>query len=270
MKGARVHRIERQGPGAGASLGASLDMSRGHGSDFRGVPLLVLAAEISFVALLGVALPVLALASRRRFDEGRVPRGRALFIQVFVQLVVIGLIATAVAAITSMPAFVPPRLDVATIGGALAFLLIAAGSLPLRWRRASAEDRRRLGRLLPREREDAVPWILLCLAAGWAEELAYRGVLTGILERWSGSLVVASVISAIAFAAAHAVQGRKAALVVFGFALAFQALCEISGSLVPAMIVHAAYDLVAGALSARLAAREPREATEDASTNAAG
>lgn len=245
------------------SPGACLDMSWAHARHSACVSLVALIAELLFVALLGLTLPALAVASKRRFDEGRVPRGRALFLQILVQLVVVGVLATAVALVGGREMYAAPEWNAATIGGSLLFLILTAGSVPLRWRRTSREDRRRLARLLPRKSEDALPWTLLCLAAGWAEELAYRGVLTGILAGWTGSFVAGSLLSALAFGAAHAVQGWRSAVVVGAFALGFQALCVASGSLIPAMIVHAAYDLIAGAAYARLAARDDRKGAGD-------
>ena len=229
--------------------------------------LAVRLAEAAYVALFAAILPLLAFASRGRFDDGRIPAGRRLFVQVLAQLVVLGLIATVAAAVTGLPILAAPRLSAPVLASCAAFLAIAAGTIPLRWRRASPKDRERLGRLLPRGREDAATWTLVCLAAGYSEELAYRGVLTGILAGWTGSLLAASIFSAIAFGLAHAVQGMRSVAVVVVFGLAFQALCVLSGSLLPAMIVHALYDLVAGAAYARLAARERDERAAEASTD---
>jgi membrane protease YdiL (CAAX protease family) len=215
--------------------------------------LAVLAIEAACVALLGVAIPLLAMASRRRFDEGRVPRGSRLFVQVIAQLLVIGAFATGVAAATGRLELATPRNLLATTLSGGTFLAVAALTMPWRWRLATPADRARLAQLLPQDRSDAVAWTLACLAAGWAEELAYRGVLTSILAGWTGSLAAGALLSAIAFALAHAVQGPRSALVVFAFALGFQGLCLLSGSLLPAMIVHAAYDLIAGAVYGRLA-----------------
>lgn len=215
-----------------------------------------LGLEAAFVALLGVVLPVLALASRRRFDEGRVPSGSRLFVQVIAQLLVIGALALVVGAAAGRLGGSAPRNLAATGAAGLSFLVVSAATMPLRWRKAPAEDRARLERILPKQRSDAPAWTVACLAAGWAEELAYRGVLTSILADWTGSFTAGALLSAGAFALAHAVQGPRSCAVVFFMALGFQALCVLSGSLIPAMIVHAAYDLIAGGVYARLAQRD--------------
>ena len=59
-------------------------------------------------------------------------------------------------------------------------------------------------------------------------------------------------LSAIAFGAAHAMQGFKSSAVIVLFALAFQLLVWTSGTLLLAMLVHAAYDVTAGFTYARL------------------
>ncbi|HKQ98989.1 MAG TPA: CPBP family intramembrane glutamic endopeptidase, partial [Candidatus Polarisedimenticolia bacterium] len=48
-----------------------------------------------------------------------------------------------------------------------------------------------------------------------------------------------------AFALAHAVQGRKSALMIFVLALVLHGLVRVTGSLLPAMAVHLIFDVVA-------------------------
>ena len=90
------------------------------------------------------------------------------------------------------------------------------------------------------------------LAAGFAEEAAYRGLgmlvlgVLGIQPWWSALLLSA------AFAVAHAVQGRLGVVIVFAMALVMHALVALTGTLLIAMVVHIAYDLVAVVVTARV------------------
>ena len=67
----------------------------------------------------------------------------------------------------------------------------------------------------------------------------------------TGSPEGGAVIAAISFGAAHATQGWKSASVIVLFGFAFQGLVWLSGTLVLAMAVHAAYDVTAGLHYAR-------------------
>jgi len=88
-------------------------------------------------------------------------------------------------------------------------------------------------------------WLLLSIAAGIAEETAYRGVLVVILSSVTASFVVAAVLSAFAFAIVHYPQGAKSMGWVFAIGLVMQAVVAATGTLYVAMGVHALYDVKA-------------------------
>ena len=76
-----------------------------------------------------------------------------------------------------------------------------------------------------------------------------------------GSLYPAAFLSAMAFGVAHAVQGAKSMAITFVVALFFQAIVQLTGTLVIAMAVHAAYDIAAGLmLKRRIVRMAPGEA----------
>jgi membrane protease YdiL (CAAX protease family) len=75
-----------------------------------------------------------------------------------------------------------------------------------------------------------------------------------------GNPWISALILAAAFAVAHAAQGWKSGLVIFCLALVMHALVEFTGSLLPAMLVHATYDIIAGLIIMRDAAVLDREA----------
>lgn len=96
-------------------------------------------------------------------------------------------------------------------------------------------------------------WIALSLSAGIGEELVWRGVLPALIALLTGSLATGIALSILSFALAHAIQGLRSVLAIAGIAAAFHALVFISGSLYPAMLVHFAYDVIAGFTYARFA-----------------
>jgi membrane protease YdiL (CAAX protease family) len=129
-------------------------------------------------------------------------------------------------------------------------------------RMLSEEERRRLAvyRLAPRSAVEWAAWSLVAILAAVAEEIAYRGVGVAVIGYSTGSLSLAIVVCAAAFAVAHALQGVKSAVVIFAFALVMHALVLVTGTLLLAMGVHLVYDVIAAASIAREARRFDRDA----------
>jgi membrane protease YdiL (CAAX protease family) len=100
--------------------------------------------------------------------------------------------------------------------------------------------------LLPKTTREKAVFVLLSLAAGGGEELAYRGFLIPALASVFGGEWGAALVSSAVFGVLHAYQGWLgiARTAVLGFLLAGGYL--ISGSLWPAIFAHAILDLVAG------------------------
>jgi membrane protease YdiL (CAAX protease family) len=136
------------------------------------------------------------------------------------------------------------------------------------WR--TEEERRRLVvyRLAPRSAVEWGVFVLMALLAAVAEEIAYRGVGVAVLTFWSGQAIVAVLLCSAAFAVAHALQGWKSVVVILGFAFVMHALVAVTGSLVPAMVVHLVYDLAAGIAIARQAVSLDRAAAAAAGAGA--
>lgn len=200
-----------------------------------------------FLALVCVGLPALVLQSSRAVRAGATfpPRRRFYAGMIMVQGV---LLATALAAgyergLVLFPVPTPEPLEIVL---AVGLLTVALGTLPLRARLMTADEVRILAAVLPRERCDVPLWVVLSLTAGVAEEVAYRGVLFGVMLAWTDSWWVAGGVGAAFFALAHAMQGWQAVAAVVVFALGFQWLVLVAGDLYAAMAVHALYDLIAG------------------------
>jgi membrane protease YdiL (CAAX protease family) len=108
--------------------------------------------------------------------------------------------------------------------------------------------------LLPRTKSDRVLFAFVSISAGFVEELFYRGYLAWYLAAMFGS-VTAFIASSALFGMAHVYLGRSHVVrtAIVGLVLAFVVLA--SGSLWPAIAIHATMDLVAGDLGWRAFAR---------------
>jgi uncharacterized protein len=93
---------------------------------------------------------------------------------------------------------------------------------------------------------------LLSITAGVCEEIIYRGFLTWRVSTWTG-LFAAVVISSIVFGLGHIYLGvaQVPRTAIVGFMLAIVVVA--SGSLLPAILIHAAMDLNSGEIGFRVA-----------------
>ncbi|MFI5310560.1 MAG: CPBP family intramembrane glutamic endopeptidase [Gemmatimonadales bacterium] len=148
--------------------------------------------------------------------------------------------------------FAAPALGTREILAGATTFAVAIGLMLLNRAVRTADERRTMAvyKLMPRAPREWALYVTTALAAGVAEEAAYRGVLMAILACSFGSAWVAVAISAGAFAASHALQGWKSGITIFMMALAMHALVWFTGTVVVAMVVHAVYDLAAGVLGA--------------------
>ena len=209
-------------------------------------------AGLVFLAAILLFLPLAALKSKRAIDAGIVypPTTRVLLSTLFLQIAMVAL--ALLAGRGWFDAWAPPAdpLRAALLAAGVLALLVA--TIPWRWRASSPEARRRLAHMMPQSAREWPLYAAVSLAAGISEEICFRGVAVGLVEWWSGSWWLAVLLSATAFAAAHAIQGWFKVGVIFVLALAFHGLVRATGSLLPAMAAHAGYDLIAGAAYGRL------------------
>ena len=196
--------------------------------------------------IVGIVLPVLAIGSARRMRGRTLPIPRRAF---FVQTIAIQMILFAAAVIAAWQSGIDlvslPSKATAWLAAA-AMLVVALAALKIRWPSRTPESKQRLYDLLPHNGAELRLYVILCFVAGIAEETIYRGATFGILMLLLRNTIAATAITALVFAAGHAVQGFRSAAVIFLFALAFQAIVILGGSLLPAIIVHFTYDLIAG------------------------
>jgi membrane protease YdiL (CAAX protease family) len=152
---------------------------------------------------------------------------------------------------TALPLFspVPWRIGVGVVVAAAVVALMLQQVATVRgFARARATVRRQIGDLepfLPLTPRELAWFRVLSVTAGVCEEWLYRGVLTTLLAVWLG-LPAAVALAGVAFGFAHAYQGWSGIARTAMVGLCMSGIVLLSGSLVPAMIVHAAIDLGSG------------------------
>jgi membrane protease YdiL (CAAX protease family) len=203
-----------------------------------------------YVLLVLVIMPLAAVRSKSIVAGKRgypAPDKSNILLRAFIVQLVLFAITYIVARAHGMAIWSWTGLRVANLiiaAGALV-LLLAAGSLA--WHLRTPEERRELWmrHVLPVTSAQWLLWLLLSLAAGIAEETAYRGVLVVILSSLTASFLFATLLSAAAFAIVHYPQGAKSMGWVFAIGLVMQAVVAATGTLYVAMGVHAVYDVTA-------------------------
>jgi membrane protease YdiL (CAAX protease family) len=218
-------------------------------------------ASFVFLIVLFVLLPRAALRSarmlRQAHAEGKMPPRKRIVISTLFSLTVIWFISAMNGISMQRSLFSLENVGLREIGiGVAAFaLLLLAIPISRAMRRPEEERQRIVFSMAPRTPGEFGLFVLVAVAAGIAEESAYRGVAIWILTPVFGSIVPAIFLSAMSFSVAHAVQGGKTMAMIFAIALVFHALVYLTGTLVIAMVVHAAYDIVAGYAAAKRAKR---------------
>lgn len=209
-------------------------------------------AHLAFFALL---LPYAAIRSSFRISTGALPPKAPYFTSQILMLFFFFALSFATARVEWIPVFPARWPSAATIGLGAASLVALVAFMRPRWRRRVEERSRKVWLFMPRTSKETALWIGCSCAAGISEELTYRGVMFTLLWRLTGSGAAAALISALVFAISHYMQGWKGMSLIFAFALAFQALVWLSGSLYVAIAVHALYDVAAGLFNRRYGER---------------
>lgn len=208
-------------------------------------------AGAAHIALFTLIVPVAALASARMLERSPLPERAPLYRSLIRQQLFFLLVSLVVAHIKGLPLVKVPHDTLGAIGVAIALLLGLIGALHPLARRMLHRRRQSSLLAMPFTARERRLWVGVSIAAGVSEEISYRGVLTPLLALALGSPRLGALVSALAFGGAHAVQGVYGALVSFLVALLFQWLTAWSGSLLPAIVVHATFDVVSGFAYAR-------------------
>ncbi len=204
------------------------------------------------LAFAGIVLPIIIVKSARRIGTRPLPITRSRF---YKQTIIFQLLLAALSAgtaytngILAMPL---PQRPLLSWGAAVLMYVVMLLALKRRWPSRGEASKRRLYEILPHNAEEMVPYLIICIVAGTAEEIVYRGVMTELVQSLTGIALMTIVLLSISFAAAHAMQGLRSMIGIFVIALACHALVWLAQSLIPVMVVHFAYDLTAGILIPR-------------------
>jgi len=222
----------------------------------------MLAAPVTFlgyfhVAFFGILIPIGAWRQKRRFAAAG-SSGAPNFAKYAVRMIATLVTLTAVSLETAyfesiriFPRTMPP-LSAVIVGAAI--LVGAVLLMRPRWRRSIERQEGHIRLFVAETPRQRALWIVISTLAGVGEEITWRGVQFTLLVALTGNAAIAAFLSAASFAVAHVVQGWKSVLVVFGFALVFQSLASLAGSLYVAMGVHLLYDVAAGLTLSKYAA----------------
>ena len=102
--------------------------------------------------------------------------------------------------------------------------------------------------LLPHGPTDVSLWILVSVAAGIAEEFAFRGYLLKQFSAMTGSAPIAVILQALVFSIAHGYEGMAACVNIAIFGILFGLVALRLRNLRACMIAHAWTDIAAGLL----------------------
>jgi membrane protease YdiL (CAAX protease family) len=210
---------------------------------------------LGFLALVG---PLVGLRAHRRLARGGgeapLMERRRAYVGALLWLWVLLVLSWAAARESGMhlfPAWTPGLVDVAVGLGSLAL-----GLLTLIPRLTPRTGRERVRRIAPRTRGEHAFFYLLCLGAGFGEEVVYRGVLFTLLAALTGSWWAAALLAASIFGAVHLYQGPRSALVAGLYGLRDHLVVGITGTLWVAIAVHVVHDALVGTVVGRRARRE--------------
>ncbi|HKF49362.1 MAG TPA: CPBP family intramembrane glutamic endopeptidase [Terracidiphilus sp.] len=107
--------------------------------------------------------------------------------------------------------------------------------------------------LAPATAAQVAAWVLLCIMAGFTEEVVFRGYLQRQFTAWGrGALAYGVIFSALLFGFAHGYQGARNMLLLSFFGALFSLLTIFRRSLRPGIFAHAWQDLIAGLMLSAL------------------
>jgi membrane protease YdiL (CAAX protease family) len=219
---------------------------------------------ISHLVLFGALLPWAAFRFSRNFATRPLPPRPRLFVSVIVQQALFAILSLWVARLEHINLF--PHWELRPLALMAGAGLLAGGIAILgpQWREDVERRERRLHICMPRTTAEHRLWVGVSVAAGFAEEVTYRGVMFVLLSRLLDGPLAAALVASAVFGFSHIIQGWKSAGIIGVMALVLQGLVLLSGSLYIVMAVHAIYDIVAGFSYGRLGERlgYPREGIE--------
>ncbi len=202
-------------------------------------------AGIYHLVFFGLLMPWSAVKSARRLKDRSYPPRRKYFLMVIAQQAFFVFLSSFVAAIEWIEIWTRPRNGYSYLIAVAVLLALIAVMIP-HWRKAVEKRERRVYLFMARDNRERALWVAISLLAGIGEEITYRGVMFMLLWRLTGLDWLAALIAAAVFGFSHYLQGWKNVFLIVGFALIFQGVYYLSGSLLLPMAMHFLYDLTAG------------------------
>lgn len=222
----------------------------------------------AFVLILLVGVPLIAIMQPSDRDMELPPR-RALYYSAIVGVLVLAGMTVVVLAIEGLRIvdvglFVPGF--TALLGWTVAVTVTAiVGNFVVSGlaRRLGVRESRLTYHLLPRTGEERRLFVVVSLAAGGCEELAYHGFLLASLAAWLGNGWIAAVIANAAFGVLHGYQGQAGVLRagLMGYALCVPVI--VGAGLLPAMLGHFLVNVLLGLWLWRWLVPDAAEALDD-------
>ena len=203
----------------------------------------------------GLIIPILAWRTRKQIHNTARPLpSRLLHMRSTAgTLLLFGAVSAFVARRQYIHLFTVRPISLAALGSAFVMYALAVALMRPRWRKAVQKRARIVQLYMPQTFQERLWWITVAVLAGVSEEITWRGVQTPLAAAALGGFSGGALFSAASFGVGHIVQGWRSVVVTALFALAFQGLVWLSGSLYTAMIVHIAYDITAGLTYGKLA-----------------
>jgi uncharacterized protein len=115
--------------------------------------------------------------------------------------------------------------------------------------------------LLPHSLDENRMFKIVSVTAGVCEEILFRGFLLWYFTGWTGTMV-AVLLSSLVFGLGHIYMGGSHVPKTAGAGVVIACLAVASGSLLPAMLIHAATDWNSGELGYRLITEDARAAAQ--------
>jgi membrane protease YdiL (CAAX protease family) len=109
--------------------------------------------------------------------------------------------------------------------------------------------------LLPQGPLEMGVWVILCVTAGFCEEVVFRGYFQRQFLALTGSINTAIILQAVVFGMGHMYEGWKGVITIMVYGALFGILASMRRSLRPGMIQHAGQDLFSGLVGAVLEKR---------------
>jgi hypothetical protein len=207
-------------------------------------------ATWAFVVFVGLLLPIVACRQHYALKGGTLPAPTRLLLYTSAFATHATLLFGVALCVWRdrlrlFPAFSVSRWSLVASAIALAVgLLLLVESL----RVTDETARERTAMIAPRTPREFAAFCGIALSAGFAEQLAYRGVLFSFFYWYTGTLLWAALLAAIPFGLVHLFQGWRSALIVTVIALRDQLLVALTGTLVFAIAIHIIHDIIAGAV----------------------